>query len=68
MTREPEDTATEINQNEIQKGKEIKKKKERTINKLWLNMKLHLLYIREGKRREVWAQEGSWDLDVIGST
>ena len=27
MTREPEDTATEINQNEIQKGKEIKKKK-----------------------------------------
>lgn len=52
MTREPEDTATEINQNEIQKGKEIKKKKERTINKLWLNMKLHLLYIREGKRRD----------------
>lgn len=28
MTREPEDTATEINQNEIQKGKEIKKKKD----------------------------------------
>ena len=52
MTREPEDTATEINQNEIQKGKEIKKKKERPINKLWLNMKLHLLYIREGKRRD----------------
>jgi len=32
MTREPEDTATEINQNEIQKGKEIKKKKRLSIS------------------------------------
>ena len=29
MTREPEDRATEISQNETQKGREIKKKKKK---------------------------------------
>ena len=38
MTREPEDRATEISQNETQKGREIKKKKKKTIDKLWVNM------------------------------
>ena len=60
MTREPEDTATEIIQNETQKGKEIKKKNRLSIScgSAWSNLKIHLLYIREGKRRD--GRENMW--------
>lgn len=54
MTREPEDTATEIIQNETQKGKEIKKNRlSISCGSAWSNLKIHLLYIREGKKEEM---------------
>lgn len=46
MTREPEDTATEISQNETQKGREIKKKKKTRLSISCGST------CREGKRRD----------------
>ena len=41
----------------------------RGVTKTFINLDSpkHNMKGKEGKRREVWAQEGSWDLDVIGS-